>query len=136
VFIEHATIGGALVAQAPAFFGMCETTAQGGVSVQQATGFVLLGDPTDDACGGNTIKGGVVLQDNQSGVEVAANHIVGALVVSHTSGVGLFPDDRSAEVEGNVINGGLVCSNNQPPPTNDGQPNSVTGSRAGQCLGL
>jgi hypothetical protein len=77
-----------------------------------------------------------VLRDNHSAVEVAANHIGSSLVVSGTSGTGLLPEDTGTEIEHNVIGGALVCRDNTPAPTNDGQPNTVTGAKAGQCMGL
>jgi hypothetical protein len=77
-----------------------------------------------------------LLLDNQHAVEVGANHIEGNLTVSGTSGTGPFAEDSRAEIEHNVIRGALVCSGNVPAPTNDGQPNTVTGARSGQCAGL
>jgi hypothetical protein len=136
VFIQHAVITGAVLAEAPAFFGVCDTIVRGSVFVQQATGFVLVGDPSDDLCSGNTIAGGLRLQNNQGGAEVAANHISGGVLISGTSGIGVFPEDRATEIEANVIDGGLVCRDNTPAPTNDGQSNTVTGGRGGQCAGL
>jgi hypothetical protein len=108
LFVEHSSTTGPIVADMPAFFGVCDSSVGGAVLVADASGSVLVGDPTDDACGGNTISAGVVLQNNHSGVEVAANH----------------------------IGGSLVCSGNNPAPKNDGQPNTVTGARSGQCAGL
>jgi hypothetical protein len=136
VFVEHSSTTGPIVADAPAFFGLCDSSVRGSVTVADATGFVLVGDPTDDACGGNTIGAGVVLQNNHSGAEVAANHISGSVSVSGTTGSGPFPEDQGAEIEGNVIGGSLVCSGNNPAPKNDGQPNTVTAARSGQCAGL
>jgi hypothetical protein len=136
VLIEGSHIGGAISANGPAFFGLCDSTVGGSVSVNNATGFVLIGDPSDDGCGGNTITRSVVLRDNHHAVEVAANHIQEDLAVDGTSGTGPFPEDVGAEIEGNVIGGVLDCRNNAPAPTNDGQPNSVSGTRAGQCSGL
>jgi hypothetical protein len=39
-------------------------------------------------------------------------------------------------VSGNTIVGPLTCSGNQPPPTNDGQPNTVSGPASRQCSDL
>jgi hypothetical protein len=136
LFVNHSSIDGAIVANGPAFFGLCDAAITSSVSVREATGFVLVGDPTDDACGGNIISGAVVLQNNHSGVEVAANHVGGSVVANGTSGTGLFPEDKGTEIEGNVIRGALSCSDNDPVPTNDGQPNSVTGAKSGQCASL
>jgi hypothetical protein len=134
--VEHSSTTGPIVADAPASIGLCDSSVRGAVSVSDASGFVLVGDPTDDACGGNTITAGLVLQNNHSGVEVGANHIGSSASVNGTSGNGPFPEDQGAEIEGNVIGGSLACSGNNPAPKNDGQLNSVAGSRNGQCVGL
>jgi hypothetical protein len=136
LFVEHSSTTGPIVADAPAFFGLCDSSVRGSVSVSDASGFVLVGDPTDDACGGNTVTAGLVLQNNHSGVEVAANHVGGSVSISGTTGSGPFPEDQGAEIEGNVIGGSLVCSGNNPAPKNDGQPNTVTAARSGQCASL
>jgi hypothetical protein len=39
-------------------------------------------------------------------------------------------------IGGNLIVGPLTCSGNNPPPTNNGAPNTVAGRRSGQCAGL
>jgi hypothetical protein len=136
LFVDHSIINGAILAEAPSFFGLCASTVKGATSVKHASGFVLVDDPADDACGGNTITGEVDLQDDHGSVEVAANHISGSLRITGTSGTGLFAEDTRAEIQANVIGGALECSDNSPAPTNDGQPNTVAGAKAGQCLNL
>jgi hypothetical protein len=136
LFVEHSSTTGPIVADAPAIFGLRDSSVGGAVTVADASGFVLVGEPTDDACGGNTFTAGLVLQNNHSGAEVGANHISGSASVNGTSGNGQFSEDQGAEIEGNVISGSLACSGNNPPPKNDGQLNSVAGSRNGQCVGL
>jgi hypothetical protein len=37
---------------------------------------------------------------------------------------------------GNTIAGPLACSGNNPPPTDAGQPNTVTAGASGQCATL
>jgi hypothetical protein len=76
VFVDRSTIGGALVAEAPAFVRMCETTVKGAVSISRATGSVLIGDP-GEVCAGNTIGGAVLLHDNKAVINVEGNHIAG-----------------------------------------------------------
>ncbi len=76
------------------------------------------------------------LQDNRGGVEVVANHLDAGLDVEGTSGTGPFPEDSRAEIEGNTIGGDQESSGNVPAPSNDGQPNTATGTRTGQCVGL
>jgi hypothetical protein len=106
--MDHATIRGAIVAETPAFFEMCDMRVKGAVSIIAATGFVLVGDAADDACGGNSIGGALVLENNAAGVEVEANHIGGSLRLSGTSGSGPFAGDARAEIQRNTI-GGASC---------------------------
>ncbi len=58
-------------------------------------------------CVGDDALGTVKITDNTGGVVVGGNRIVGV----------------------------LSCTGNQPPPTNEGVPNQVLGSRTGQCIG-
>ena len=127
-----ATIGGALNIRGAGSVTVCGTTT-GNVSVSGATGFVLLGDPDDDACATNTFRGRVTLSDNHGGVELAGNQIRGALSVSGTTGAGPFPDDAGAEIEANAIGGTLKCSANSPVATNDHRHNTAQGNRSGEC---
>ena len=100
---------------------------------QNASGFVVFGDPGDDGCPGNTVISGTVkLTNNHADAEVVANDIP-SLTLSGTSGVGPFPDDTAAEVEGNHVIGTVACTGDSPAPTNDGDPNTVGGARTGQC---
>ena len=108
----------------------------GNVNVSGASGFVLLGDPGDDLCGGNRFNGAVILGSNHGGLELAANRIANNTSVTGTTGTGPFPEDNRAEIEANTITGNLACSGNSPPATNDTQPNTVSGNRTGQCSAL
>jgi uncharacterized repeat protein (TIGR01451 family) len=135
VVITNSTIGGSVNASNPAGFSLCNSTV-GSLSVNGSSGFVLVGDPGDDLCPGNTINGTVSLSNNGAGVEVSHDRIAGSLVLSGNAGGGPFADDVSPEVEANTVGGSLSCSSNAPAPTNDHQPNAVSGSRSGQCSGL
>jgi hypothetical protein len=94
---------------------------------------VLLGDPGDDGCAGNTLRGHVTLASNSGGLELRGNGIAGSVSVTGTTGTGPFPEDSRPEIEANSISGHLSCSGNAPTATNDGHPNSVAGSRNGEC---
>ena len=131
--IINSTISGSLTATNPGSLTVCGSTVGKNLNVSGATGFVLLGDPGDDACAGNTFKGTVTLSSNASGVELARNQISNNTYVNGTSGTGLFPEDSRAEIEGNTITGNLSCTGNSPPPSHDTQPNTVSGTRSGQC---
>ncbi|MFF1475937.1 hypothetical protein ACFVZY_52490, partial [Streptomyces mirabilis] len=137
LFISNSTIGGSVQSSNGTLFSICDSSVIGSVQVNGATGFVLIGDPGDDHCPGNRITtGSVQLTNNHAGAELVANNIGGSVQVSGTTGTGPFPADSSAGIVGNTIGGSLACAGNVPPPTNRGTPNTVTGSRTGQCAAL
>jgi Bacterial Ig-like domain (group 3)/BNR/Asp-box repeat len=139
LFVSNSTIGGSIVSKGGTLFGLCGSTITGAgstVSVTGATRFVVIGDPGDDGCATNKIGGQVSLRSNSSSAELVGNQIGGTVNLVDTSGTGPFPEDSQAEVEGNTIGGSLHCTGNTPPPTNDGQPNTVAGARTDQCAQL
>ena len=99
--VENSTISGSVTAYSPRVFRMCGSTTGGSVSVSGATGFVMVGDPGDDACASNTIGGALILQNNHHGLDAIGNTVKGAVTVSGNSGVGPFPSDTGPEVSGN-----------------------------------
>jgi hypothetical protein len=133
IFISNSTIRGSIYAAGTTFFAMCATTVLGGVNVNSAVGFVVIGDPFDDGCSGNSIRG-VALSGDIGGVEVIGNVIGGTLLLRGDSGVGPMPDDVGPEIEANAV-GRISCSRNTPAPTNDGRPNLAI-VRVGQCVGI
>ncbi|MFF4565475.1 Ig-like domain repeat protein [Streptomyces sp. NPDC001435] len=135
LFISNSTIGGGVQSSGGTLFGMCGSTVVGSVQVSRASGFVVIGDPGDDHCPGNHLRG-VQLTDNHSGAELVGNDIGGSVQVNGTTGTGPFPVDDRAAIVGNTVQGSLSCVGNTPPPTNRGTPNTVLGSRAGQCSAL
>lgn len=135
VFISNSTIGGAVTARGAALFGLCGSSVAGTVTVRDATGFVVIGDPGDDGCLGNSIDGGVVLQSNSGDAEAWSNSITGSLMVHGTTGTGPFPDDTRAEVADNIVSGTIDCQRNTPSPANDGQFNTAA-AMVGQCAGF
>src|SRR5207248_4162769 len=136
VITNSSTGGNVTATNGPAGISLCGDNIKGAVKVSGSTGFVLVGDPSHDACPGDTIGGNVQLSGNTAGVEVSHNTSIGGNVnLTNNAGPGPFPDDNVPEVEANPISGSLGCSGNTPPPgvKNDGQANTVTGSRTGQC---
>jgi hypothetical protein len=132
----NSTVGGSVNASNPASITVCNTTVNGSVNISGASGFVLLGDPGDDNCPGNSFGSTVYLANDHGGVEVSHNqHIGGSLILSGDSGSPLL-DDAHPEVEANVISGSLSCSGDSPPASNDGQHNTVSGTRTGECAGF
>jgi hypothetical protein len=108
VALRNATVGGAINDNGGGDLTMCASHVHA-VTVQNTTGTVRVGDPAK-SCAGNTIAGSASL-----------NHNTG------------FP---GPVVGANTISGGLFCSANTNTVINDGSPNTVTGSRTGQCMGL
>jgi hypothetical protein len=98
--VEGSTIASLSTSSATAV-RLCASTVKGSVSVNGSTGFVLIGDSGDDACGPNSIGGSLTLQHNTHGVEAIGNHVVGAVTTSGNSGTGAFPEDSASEVSGN-----------------------------------
>jgi uncharacterized repeat protein (TIGR01451 family) len=132
VVITGSRIGGSISANNGAAFSLCTTRVVGSVRIAGASGFVLIGDPGDDVCAGNTIAS-VVLMNNHGGLEFGANTVSNGVSITGNSGSGPFAEDSAPEVEANTITANLVCSGNTPTITNGGQPNHVGGTRSSQC---
>ena len=116
-------------------FTFCNSSTVGGaISVATSTGFILIGDGGEGTCAGGHIDGAVTLDSNSGGVELGGNTIGGAVKVTAnvapTSGIPV--EDAATEIEGNSIGGTLTCSNNNPVPTNDMKPNTVSSTRTGE----
>lgn len=134
--IDHATISQGITSNGATSLTVCGSTVLGSVMVANSTGFVHVGDSLDAPCDPNQIKGSVALANNHQGAELGGDTIVGSVAFNGTTGVPYNYEDQVPEIEGNTIKGSLRCAGNNPAPINDGQPNTVSGSRAGQCAGL
>jgi hypothetical protein len=66
----------------------------------------------------------------------SGNTITDDLIIDESSGTGPDEESTQTEVEANKIGGSLFCLGNTPPPTNDGQPNTITGQGFDQCAGF
>jgi acetyltransferase-like isoleucine patch superfamily enzyme len=134
VLIMNSTVSGNITASGGGAFGLCGTTTYGSVTVANASGFVVVGDPLDDGCAANTLNSGLTLSSNHGGVEVSHNaRIGGTVTLQANSGPGANPDDVHPEIEANTIYGGLICSGDSPNAVDDAQRNTVSGARAGEC---
>ncbi|WP_092617208.1 PQQ-binding-like beta-propeller repeat protein [Jiangella sp. DSM 45060] len=115
-------------------------TVAGPVSVGAGAGLVVTdaevtGSVRADAAALVTITdssiGGLVsITGTTSVVTLSGNDITGPV---------RLVDNTAAEppvVAGNTITGALVCVGNEPPPTDDGTPNTVTGLATRQCANL
>ena len=131
LIITGGTVNGGVTASSGSTgINLCGASVNGGVTVTYATGPVVIGSPT--ACAGNTIKGGVTVANDTGGVTVNGNSVSGGVTVSNNSG----PSSSSIQnLDGNTISGGLTCGGNVASLSNGGKPNSVSGSRSGQCAG-
>jgi hypothetical protein len=134
VLIQSSSINSSLEASGGGAFALCASTALSPVSVSGATGFVVIGDPTDDLCGANTIRSNLTLTGDTHGVEVAQNVFTAPLVVNSTSGQGTFSEDQGAEISANSSHSTIACTGNVT-IEDDGQPNTGFSARSGQCGG-
>jgi hypothetical protein len=75
---------------------------------------------------------GLVSVDASTGrVVLAGNQVIGPVsLVANATGT------EPIVVSGNTITGLLSCVGNQPPPVDNGVPNTVTGPTLGQCEGF
>ena len=135
--IEGAQLAGPLAADSAAAVRICLGSISGPVRVTASTGFVLIGDAGDavTGCGASTISGPVTLSGNLAGAQLGGNIIHGPVRLTGNSG-GTSPDTAVPQVAANQISGPLACSGNTPAPTDDHQPNTVSGPASGQCAGL
>ena len=84
-------------------------------------------------------------------IEITTSNIGGNLTITGTTGLSILVADNTISTNlvlagnnttgddallANTIAGSLTCVNNTPPPTNNGQLNTVGGHKAGQCAGL
>jgi hypothetical protein len=128
VSITGSKLDGPLSASSPGSLAVCGTAVSGPVSVSDATGAVLLGGTSTSPCGSDSFGGLVTLSANTAGVTLAGSTVTGPATVNSNSG--------GTVVAGNTIGGPLSCSGNNPPPTDEGQPNAVSGPATGQCSTL
>jgi MBG domain (YGX type)/Bacterial Ig-like domain (group 3) len=78
--IESASLLADIYLQQPATVRVCGATAAGAIAVEDGTGPVVIGDPSN-GCAGNKIVGLVDVQGNTNGVTVTGNTIDGSLTV-------------------------------------------------------
>lgn len=127
------TVGGTVNVTGAGQVIICGSTFGGNVKINGDNGFLLLGDPADDSCAGNTFNSGVTLGSNTAGLALVGNKIGGGVSITGNSGSGPAPNHTSPKVGGNTISGNLACSGDSPVMTDGGLPNSVSGNRSGEC---
>ncbi|GAA3104734.1 hypothetical protein GCM10010464_79910 [Pseudonocardia yunnanensis] len=136
-----ATIQGPLTATSGTGLRVCATTVNGPATISGINGVIVIGDAGDDGgppCGANTLRGAATFRGNTGFVELGGNQILGPLTVNNNTTTIIVPPENATatEIEANLVLGILACSGNTPPPTNDGRPNIVIGTRTGQCATL
>ncbi|MPV36472.1 outer membrane protein assembly factor BamB family protein [Georgenia subflava] len=118
-----------------------DATIEGPVTVTDGAGVVVTGSTVDGPLRTDgasvvhvlqsTIDGPVELHGTTGELVVTGTYVTGPLQVTGTrAGAG------TVVVAGNTISGPLRCEDNDPAPTNEGEANSVSGPRTGQCAGL
>ncbi|GLZ80642.1 endonuclease [Actinorhabdospora filicis] len=108
--------GAALIVDGGQLIGSVKST---GAAWFQVCGSKVTGSVSVSGSAGPVLLGGG---------NCAPNTITGSVSLSGNTG--------GVTVGGNAFTGALTCSGNNPPPTNGGAANRVTGVFAGQCSGL
>jgi hypothetical protein len=80
---------------------------------------------------GSKLVGPLTLRDGTKQVAVIGNRVTGPVSVDRN-----VTAPAPIVIAANTIVGPLRCAGNEPPPVNNGQPNSVTGPKSGQCRDL
>jgi hypothetical protein len=135
VEVSGSTVNAGFTASQAAELLLCGNTFNNTLNLSATSGLVLVGDGGDDGavgCATNSLHT-VSLTNNAGGVEFSGNTVNGGVTINGTSGPGSPLEGASTEIEANQITGTLACGGNNPAPINDGRPNSVSGSRSGQC---
>jgi endo-1,4-beta-xylanase len=114
---------------------------RGGVTAGQDASVALARGAASGQLSGEGTAAFVLLDLDQAG-EVVATGTTGTVSLTGNQIRGRVTVDDSATAEepvtiaGNTIRGDLRCSGNEPAPTADGSPNTVTGGGSGQCAAI
>lgn len=95
------------------------------------TGSLSAGGAAVVSLAGSQVQGAVSISGSTEAVTVVGSQVSGPVAVTgnHTGATPIL-------ISENVIGGPLWCSGNQPPPVDNGVPNTVAGPKGGQCAGL
>lgn len=132
VEVINSSLKDGLSANGPGSILVCSSNIAGAVTINKATGFVMLGD----GCGDNAIAGVVQVTASSAGIGIGSNQVSGAVSLNNNVDSGPDTENAAPKVEGNTISGVLSCYGNAPAPTTDSQPNHVSGLELGQCAGF
>lgn len=137
LYMTNTTVGGSRSANGARALTVCGSTVNGSVNITNSSGYVLLGN---GGCAPNTFRSSVTLTSNHGGFRVSGNAVSSSLQATNTTTASgaLNPTGGPAThvIRANSVGGSLMCSGNAPAPTNEGSPNTVMGSKTGQCSGL
>jgi len=137
-YLRGARVTGHLTASGAAAIALCGTTVSGPVSIAGTAGFAELGGAagTALACAADRITGTLKLSGNKGSLALDGATVRGLVTVTGTTGSEPASGATAPQITANLIVGALQCYSNKPAPTDDGQPNSVTGPGYGQCAAL
>jgi hypothetical protein len=122
--------------------GGCTTSITG-----SHTGQITAGKGQFVCIGPGASQNGAITVSSGGGLSIAGSTVTGGVSASGAAGVGLSGSTINGSVSltggtgpslvsGNTIVGSLSCSGNNPPPSDNGQPNKVSGKSTGQCSAL
>ena len=97
--VENSTVSGSISAYKPGALRICGSST-GAVTVTNAGGFVLIGDPANN-CGPNTIRGSLNASNNTHGLVIVGNTVTGGITTTGNSGAGPLPGETGPVVSGN-----------------------------------
>ncbi|MFJ2033310.1 M36 family metallopeptidase [Streptosporangium sp. NPDC087985] len=123
-----ATVSGPVSASRAGVVRLCGTTVSGPVDLADGE-LVTIGDQ-DHGCAPVTITGPLTVSRSTMRVIVTGATVSGPVNVVDNTG------STAPIVAGNRIGGPLSCSGNVPAPANNGQVNTASGPKKGQCVGL
>jgi len=118
-----ATVNGSITVRPGASVIVMDATIRGSVSTFQARDVVLLH---------TNVTGSAAITGTTGELSLEHSTVVGP--VSLVGNIG--QPDAPSLVSWNTIQGPLSCESNDPPPVNNGLPNTVGGPQTGQCASL
>jgi hypothetical protein len=138
LIMSNVIVRNSVLASRPGAVRICGTQVDGSVALSGASGFIQIGP--GGGCFTNKISGALSLSGKAAGLRVGFNAVGNGVSVTNnvrTGGIDAVTKGPSATVlQGNTITGNLTCSGNSPVVTNAGGPNTVSGQRSGECVGV
>lgn len=103
VSITNSTVSGEITDSRGGALAVCGTTVGINIVAVEASGFVLIGDPGDDYCAGNTVGLAIRVINNAHGVDVVGNRYGVSLAAVGNSGHGPYSADTAPEIANNSV---------------------------------